>query len=129
MWKTGPRTLNDWTTGPEVLQWGNGISRGPETGSSDLRSEHQKGKKRKRRGESGTRKLAWRGGGTGTRMSRIGWARLHRPPLGLFIGGIPAPPRPPRQFKCFLITLPSHVRLWPFTQWKVRTEKLYKPFS
>ena len=52
MWKTGPWTLNDWTTGPEVLQWGNGISRGPETGSSDLRSEHQKGKKRKRRGAS-----------------------------------------------------------------------------
>ena len=80
----------------------------------DLRSEHQKGKKRKRSRESETRKLAWRGGGTGTRTSRIGWARLRRPLLGLFIGGIPAPAR---QLECFLIALPSHIRLWPFTQW------------
>lgn len=85
MWKTGPPTLKDL---PEVLQWGDGISRGPEAGSGlEVRAPEGQ-EERERTGESGARTLAWRGGGTGTRTSRIGWARLRRPLTGLFIGGI-----------------------------------------
>ena len=87
MWKTGPPTSKDL---PEVLQWGDGASRGPEAGSG-LEGRAPDGKTRERTGESGTRTLAWIGGGTGTRTSRIGWARLRRPLAGLFIGGISPP--------------------------------------
>lgn len=87
MWKTGPPTSKDL---PEVLQWSDGASRGPEAGSG-LEGRAPDGKTRERTGESATRTLAWIGGGTGTRTSRIGWARLRRPLAGLFIGGISPP--------------------------------------
>ena len=58
MWKTGPPTSKDL---PEVLQWGDGASRGPEAGSG---------------------------------------------------------------LEVLLDRASSHIRLWPFTQWKGRAERI-----
>ena len=66
---------------PKVLQLEGRTSRGPEAGSVDPGSEHQKGRRRKKRSELATRKLVWRGRGKGMRISRIGWARPRLPPL------------------------------------------------
>ena len=127
MWKTGPRTSKDQRSCSGAMAYLGDQRLVLRTwGRSTRRARRERGRGGGGGGwESG--KESWRGEEEGQARGQAGLAGpdcAARSWVFSLVEFPPAPPHPPRQFKCFLITLPSHIRLWPFTQWKVRTEKI-----